>query len=222
MKAPAKKVFFYRHKKHSLTLLEIAVAFSLLGVILTTLWGMYHHWLVAYQKNQKEQTEIHKILWVKTKLDTIASYVSAPPKEKDLYPPSLFTPENLIEGFPTVCFRYRHPPDPELSFNGAVDSLLYINPQKALCLATWSLDQKMRIEQLMHPISSFHLSFFDEQTSMWREDWPDSMDHLPLWMKVQIETETTIELFFRTNYSLDPIFYLEKSFYEDSNKEKKQ
>ena len=199
-----------RKKKYSLTLLEISIAFFLVGILLSTLWGLYHSWLLTYQKNQKTQTQLHKILFIKNRLDKVIMLVASPPaQETDKN--FLFTPEEKIEGSSTVCFSYLNAPDPEIAFNGEVRSLLYLNSIKQLCLATWSFEKEVRIDCLLESVTSFDLSYFDPQTNHWREDWPDSFGRLPLWMRLKTKGSENLNLLFRIDHSFDPILYLEKN-----------
>jgi hypothetical protein len=196
-----------RKKRFSLTLLEITVAFFLIGILLSSLWGMYHSYLVTYQKNQKTQTAIHRLLFLKERLDKLCMQVASSPSKEDKN--SVFTPEEKVEGVPTVCFSYYHAPDPDPAFNGRVCSLLYMNSIKQMCLATWSNEKTPRIDILLQSVSSFRLNFFDPQTNLWREDWPDNLKHLPLWMRLNTEGKEPLELLFRLDSPVDPILYLE-------------
>jgi hypothetical protein len=194
-----------RKKRHPLTLLEMMVAFFLLGILLTTLWGLYRSWLVTSEKNQKAQVQIHKTVFLKERLDKIALLVVSS-RESDVN--CLFTPKEKVEGLPTVCFSYYNQPDPIPSFNGHVCSLLYVNSLKELCVATWSAEKEERIDLLLQGVSSFSLCYFDPQTNLWREDWPEDFKHLPLWMRLIVEAEAKLELLFRLDQSFDPILYI--------------
>lgn len=196
-------------KKHSLTLLEISVAFFLLGILLSSLWGLYQSYLTTYQKNQKTQTQIQKILFIKQRIDKLVSLVAdpSPIEEEKNY---VFTPSEKIEGFQTLCLSYHNSPDPEPLFSGRVRSLLYLNPNKELCLSTWAPDKQLRTEILLQKTLAFSLSYFDPQTNLWREDWPSSFGHLPVWILLKIESETLLELRFKVERSFEPILYIEK------------
>lgn len=194
-----------RKKRHPLTLLEMMVAFFLMGILLATLWGLYRSWLVTSEKNQKAQIRIHKIIFLKERLDKIALLVASS-QEGDSN--CLFTPREKVEGLPTVCFFYENQPDPGPSFNGKVCSLLYLNSMKELCLATWSEEKEERIDILFQGVSSFSLCYFDPQTNFRREDWPEDFKHLPLWIRLIVEEEAKLELLFRLDHSFEPILHV--------------
>jgi hypothetical protein len=181
------------------------IAFSLLSILLVTLWGLYRSWLTTSEKNQNAQVQIHKLLFVKERLDKIALLVASS-QEGDAN--CLFTPGEPVEGLPTVCFSYYNQPDPNPSFNGKVCSLLYLNSVKELCLSTWSEEKEARIDLLLQGVSSFSLSYFDPQTNLWREDWPESFHHLPLWMRLIVEADQKLEFLFRLDQSFEPILYV--------------
>lgn len=198
-----------KRKKYNLTLLEISVAFFLLGILLSSLWGLYQSWLTTYQKNQKSQTQIQKLLFIHQRLDKLARLVSTPPpiEEEKNY---LFTPEERIEGFETLCFSYYNAPDLDPSFNGRVRSLLFLNAQKELCLTTWSREKTPRTDILLKPVQGWALSYFNPQTNSWRDDWPGSFSHLPLWILCKIEGEEPFEIRLKIERSFEPILYLDK------------
>jgi hypothetical protein len=196
-----------RRKKNFLTLLEISIAIFLLGILLSSLWSMYHRWMVTYQTQQTKQMQVHKILFLKQRLEQISEYMSGAPSDKEN---TLFTPKEKSEGFQTVCFSYQNAPDADPSFNGRVWSLIYLGPHKKLYLATWGYEEKTRVDVLLDFVDSLSFSYFDPQTNIWREDWPDSFEHLPLWMRLKLNEKDPINLLFRIQHSLEPILYLDK------------
>jgi hypothetical protein len=198
-----------RKKKYSLTLLELSIALFLTGILLSTLWGLYHHWMVVHLQIQKQEIALHKWLFIKLRLEKLLERMDIIPVKGE-QASFLFSPPGGLNGFSSVCFSYLNGPDPEFVFNGQVRSLLYINENKKLCLTTWAFERTSRTEILLDSVSSFSLSFFDPQTNLWREDWPDKFAHRPLWMKVDIETTEKIDLIFRLSPSSDPIFYLKE------------
>lgn len=199
-----------RRKKHFLTLLEICIAIVLLGILLSSLWGMYRRWMVTYQTQQKKQLNVHKILFLKQRLEQIATFMTETFSEEGEEKNTLFTPKQKSEGLPTLCFSYQNTPDSDPFFNGRICSLLYVSPDKKLCLATWGSDKRTRVDVLLDIVSSLSFSYFDPQTNLWRDDWPETLEHLPLWMRLKTNGEESIDLLFRLQHSLEPILYLEK------------
>ena len=164
--------------------------------------------LLSHQKNQKMHFELYKTLFVKKRLDLIAERLSKPvsSEEKSSF---LFTPEERIEGFDTVCFSYPGLTDPDPAFNGTLRSLLYLNSSKELCLSTWATGKDPRIEILLPNIKSYSLVFFDPQTNEWKDRWPAHFSHLPVWMRLHIKADESLEFLFRISQSSEPILYVE-------------
>ena len=90
-------------------------------------------------------------------------------------------------------------------------SLIYLDNHKKLCLATWGTDGSARADVLLDQVDSLSFAYFDPQTNAWREDWPESLEHLPLWMRLKTSGEESIDLVLRLQHSLEPILYLEKN-----------
>ena len=194
-----------RRKKRSLTLLEVTIAVFLTGILLSSLWQIYHNWYKSYQKVQVLQTKTHKVIFIKQKLDELF-FLASISEEEGFF----FTPKDLVNTYPSLCISYKGRPDPEIAFNGVLRSLLYVDNLKQLCLATWSSDLQNRIEILGRNISFFEMNFFDHQTNSWQADWPETLDHNPLWIRLQItNTDGTNNLIFRGLHPDGPILYLE-------------
>jgi hypothetical protein len=171
---------------------------------------MYRRWMVTYQTQQTKQMHIHKLIFLKQRLEQIATFMTDISSENEEEKNTLFTPKQKSEGFSTVYFSYHNAPDSDPAFNGKVSSLLYVDSHKKLCLATWGSDNKTRVDVLLDLVSSLSFSYFDSQTNLWRDDWPESLEHLPLWMRLKTNGEESIDLLLRMQHSLEPILYLEK------------
>lgn len=194
-----------KKKKNSLTLLEVTIAILLTGILLSSLWQIYHNWYKNYQKVQILQSKSHKLIFLKQKLEGLFFLTSIPDSDN-----FLFTPKDLVNTYPSLCLSYKGGADPEPSFNRTLRSLLYVDNLNQLCLATWSDDLQNRIEILSTKISSFEIVFFDHETKSWQESWPETLEHLPLWIKLHIKTPDGEEkLTFRVLHPEGPILYLE-------------
>ena len=192
-------------KKRALTLLEVTVAIFLTGILLSSLWQIYHNWYKSYQKIQSLQLKTHKLFFLKQKLDCLFFLTSVPDQGN-----FLFTPEDLINTYPSLCLSYKGGPDPDIAFNGILRSLLYVDNLKQLCLSTWSSDLQNRTEVLSTKISDFEIELFDHQINNWQKTWPETLDHLPLWIRLTIKNEEGSEcLTFRSLHPEGPILYLE-------------
>jgi hypothetical protein len=189
-----------RKAKHSLTLLEVAIALVLTGILLSVLWKVYHNWYKTYETVQVLQAKAHKKLFVKERLEKLSSAISTYHEGHMLFNPST----------ESLCFCYKGEADPTPSFNGMVRSLLYVDSAKQLCLASWSSSKESRIEVLKDRVSSLSFAFFDTQTRSWSDFWEESLDHLPLFVKVIIKTPEGEESYrLTTTITEGPILYLD-------------
>jgi len=191
-----------KKKKNPLTLLEVTIAISITGFLLSALWGMYKNWYASYDKSMKMQAGLHRTIFFKQRLEHLFSSVANPFETN-----YIFTPKNQN----SICFSYIGSPDPDPVFNKTVRSLLYIDVSKVLCLTTWSRDLQSRTEVLIDGVSELAISFFDRETGVWQPVWPEETDHLPLWVKLKVKTEKEEEDFvFKASHPKEPILFLER------------
>lgn len=187
--------------KQALTLLEVNIAIFITGILLSALWGLYYNWYKSYDKAQKMQSKIHNILFIKCRLEQIFDKVAKSGKDQFIFTPSKEK---------TLCLSYQGGADPDPLFNKTLRSLLYKDEANRFCFATWSPTLQSRVEVLLDEVSSLDFFFFDIQTSSWQKDWPEEIDHLPLWVKVCIKRKGEEEtMIFPVRYPVEPILYLE-------------
>lgn len=190
-----------RRKRFSLTLLEVVIAMGITGLLLSTLWGLYRSWYSSYHLMQKSQVKLYRILFTKHTIENLCSLASRPGQKNFIFSKDAFS----------VCFSYKPKIDVDPAFRDTLCSLLYLDAKaKTLCLATWGAEEVLRKEVLLDQVSSCKFSFFDKQTSQWILEWLEERDHLPLWMKIELETKGEKEtLLFRLSYPEEPILYFD-------------
>lgn len=187
--------------KQALTLLEVNIAIFITGILLSALWGMYHNWYKSYEKAQKMQSNIHRTLFLKHRLEQFFSLLAKSSKDNFVF---------TLEKENALCVSYEGGADPESFFNKTLRSLLYRNEANKLCLTTWASEEQSRTEVLLDKVSLLEFSFFNIQTGSWQINWPEDLDHMPLWVKIHIKREKEEEtLIFRMQYPAEPILYLE-------------
>jgi len=193
-----------RKKKFSLTLLEVVIAMGITGLLLSTLWGIYRNWYNSYGQMQKSQVKLYRVLFAKHKIEHLCFSLARFPSNN-----TLFTPEKTDT--PSVFFSYKPKVDIDPAFRDTISSLLYVDSKaKTLCLTSWGEEGKVRQEVLVDQVTGCTFSFFDRQTSNWMAYWPEEIDHLPLWMKVELQTQEEKEtLLFRISYPEEPILYFD-------------
>lgn len=196
--------------KHSFTLLEVTLAIFLTGILLSVLWNLYHRWYQSYLETQQVQQQTNESLLFHHRLHRAFSLFSSPASHGN-GPKFFYTPKGKINAYPSLYFSYANEADPEPGFNLCVSSLLYLNSSKELCLLTWGKQDQTRHEILLDNVKSFELHFFDPEEMDWREDWPETFEQEPIWVRVHIERTSHPEIFtFRISRSEEPILYLER------------
>lgn len=184
----------YKRKKQALTLLEVLVSLSLLGLLLSIL-GMTYFPLLRTQKETKisifhKQQEIFCLQRLEKLFFSLAATSSTV---------SLLEPEKL-------SLIYEAPIDP--LFSGKVTSTLSINPQQQLLLTT-SSENALATEILLQEVQHLTFSFFSPHSNQLETSWSGKEKKLPLWIRVTIETKHGIlASSFRTSLSEEPIVYL--------------
>jgi hypothetical protein len=193
-----------RKKKGALTLLEVIIAISITGFLLSALWGLYRNWHISHQKIQKSETRLYRIVFLKQRLQNICNSVAFPDGKN-----CVFT--STEGGAPFVCFSYKPEIDIDPIFHQTLRSLLYFDSKaKTLCLCTFADEEHKRMEVLLDQVTCFDVSFFDRQTLCWTPSWSQDMEHLPLWMKILVETKEEKEtLIFRLHHLEEPILYFD-------------
>ncbi len=195
-----------KKKKHSLTLLEVAIAICLTAILVPSLWHVYQNWLTSYKNVQLLQNKLEPRLFLKQRLERIGLLL------RNLNEPNfIFTPSEKSE-FPSVCFSYKNEPDVNPAFNDIVRSLLYVDGAKQLCLTTWGSTLENRTEILLTQIKSLEISFFNPKINIWQSSWDESPP-LPIWIKLIIGTTSneTLEIKIRSSFTKEPILYLEQA-----------
>ncbi len=195
-----------KKKKHSLTLLEVAIAICLTAILVPSLWHVYQNWLTSYKNVQLLQNKLEPRLFLKQRLERIGLLLTNLSENN-----FIFTPNEKSE-FPSVCFSYTNEPDVNPAFNDIVRSLLYVDNGKQLCLTTWGSTLESRTEILLTEIKSLEIFFFNPETNIWQSSWNESTP-LPIWIKLVIENSSNepLEIKIRSSFSKEPILYLEQA-----------
>lgn len=202
-----------KKKNHkSLTLLEVTLAIFLAGLLLSTLWEFHMRSSVGHKKIQIAQSLLGKKIFLHQRLQNLFSQVAMPK-----HPGTLLTPENSYGLYSSLVLSYKESADPDPSFNGLVQSLLYVDSKNRLCLASWPENPtKCRIEVLHDDIVDLQLSFFTLKEKAWQNicynTEEEGFESLPLWVKMQFtpRKEKAQTFIFRVAHTTDAIVYSEQ------------
>lgn len=186
--------------KAPLTLIELAVALILTGILLALLWQGYRFQQHTTLKIEEAQSTVQKQLFCKQRIEKILFPFTQNQKESFLYSPS---PSSL-------CLSYLQKVDPNPLFLGNVRSLLYLDNSCQLCLASWTQEQTARIEILLEQVKNLSFTFLDPKTALWLQNWPESFGYSPSWVRLQVGfmDNTTHNFLWKVGRSEDPILYV--------------
>jgi prepilin-type N-terminal cleavage/methylation domain-containing protein len=165
-------------KKRALTLIEVMIALTLCGILLTSLFHFVHQTLSSNIKLQKVKDKVLSRQCMHERLSSLFSRVATKStlgKGTTLYT----TPEGLF-------FKTTHAIDADPRFCGELAHLLYVDhTHKSLCLVTWSKNQERRHEVLLSHVSELDLQLFNEQHG-WKTSWSKEEGNLPSMIRLKI------------------------------------
>ena len=169
-----------RKHKYSLTLLEVVIALSLTGILLTFLWQAYF----SSQKQlalmqSKKAVSLQKVLF-QEKLSYLTSSLV-----KEGASHLVYTAPCKVSSSPMLVFQSLLPIDLDPDFSGPTLSGLYLTDTN-LCLVHWANEDKMRNEVLLKEVSSCEFLFFDAKQKAWNKEWSQKNQNAPEMIKIQI------------------------------------
>jgi type II secretory pathway component PulJ len=162
-------------KKYSLTLLEIVVAITLLGFLLT---GLFNCFRQGIKKNIAAKELKQKVL----ELELFQQRL------KNLFDEEtgLSLQEHPEASGLALIVNYNQPVDPEFEMCGILEGMLFLNKNKELCLASWSEKGKGRIEILLDKVDAFKCGFFDSKKREWIDTWSSKEEKKPVMVSIDL------------------------------------
>lgn len=166
-------------RKRSLTLLEVIVAITLLGFLLTGLFNCFHQ---AIKKNitarELKQTVLQLELF-QQRLKNLFSHLDGEAgisldKHPDAHGPALIV-------------SYKQPVDPEFEMCGTLQGMIFLNKNKELCLTSWSETGKARNEILLDKIDLFKCRLFDPKHAEWAATWSTKNEEDPVMIAIDLK-----------------------------------
>lgn len=166
-------------KKRALTLLEILIALSLAGILLTTLFSFYFQIFHTKIDLQKAKQIVEARAWTQQRLVQVFGHLVAEVEEKGLAFYTTIHPDALG---PALVFYYDNGIDCNFEYCGEKRAMLYLNKKKQLTLLTWP----KRAEILLEKASSLRFSFYDLKQQEWKEAWAREGEKFPAIIKMEI------------------------------------
>ncbi len=186
----------------------MSLAFFLLGILLTTVWSLYHQILSTRGQIQAvKQTAFDKLL-----LHQRLSLLFSSLRQDEEIPCSISSCELQSPYSSGLLCQYVNKVDPEPNFCGKLTTLLFVNSNKELCLLSWNEKEQTRLEVLKQDIKKWHFSLFDTAQKKWVHSWPSNGKASPAMIKITVESKEGTDMypFFLLDFS-DPILYAENA-----------
>jgi hypothetical protein len=168
-------------KKCSLTLLEVIIAITLLGFLLTGLFNCFHQGLKKNIVSKELKQKILQLELFQQRLKNLFSHLDdtvgvALEKHPDAQGLALIVP-------------YKQPIDPEFDMCGTLQGMIFLNKNKELCLTSWSEKGKARNEILLDKITLFKCRLFDSQKAEWANSWSTKNEEDPAMIAIDLQWE---------------------------------
>jgi len=169
----------FMRKKRSLTLLEIVIAITLLGILLT---GLFNFFLQGLKKSITAKELKQKVLQLELFQQRLKNLFSNLDEEAGF----------LLEKHPdatglALMVSYKQSVDPEFEMCGPLQGMIFLNKNKELCLASWSESGKARIEILLDKIDTFKCRLFDSEKGEWAEKWTMKNEEDPVMVAIDLK-----------------------------------
>jgi hypothetical protein len=168
-------------KKHPLTLLEVIIAISLLGLLLTGLFNCFHQGFKQKITAKELKQKVLQLELFQQRLKNLFAHLDG---EADI----------SLEKYPdayglALLFSYKQPVDSEFDMCGTLQGMIFLNKNKELCLASWSETGKMRNEILLDHMDAFKCRLFDPKKAEWAESWSTNNEESPVMIAIDLKWE---------------------------------
>jgi hypothetical protein len=162
-------------ERRAFLLLEVVVALFLLGVVLTSLFGVYQRMGMAQARIQSVARKQLPKYVLHQRLTSVFS--------------SLADSARLCTHEGALRFAFDHGVDPQLEFRGLLQGVLARLPDRTLALTLISSKGAQRTDVLAEVVSSLSFLFYDDEAHAWRADWPAGRQRAPLVLKMVVDGE---------------------------------
>jgi type II secretory pathway pseudopilin PulG len=166
-------------KRRSLTLLEIIIAITLFGFLLT---GLFNCFREGIKKNITAKVLKQKVLQLELFQQRLKNLFAELDKET-----GLSLKEHPEASGLALLAAYKQTADSDFEMCGVLQSMLFLNKNKELCLACWSEKGKGRIEILLDKVDSFTCRLFDPTERAWAENWPSKKEEKPVMIAIDLK-----------------------------------
>jgi hypothetical protein len=162
-------------KKYSLTLLEVVIAISLLGILLAGLFAVFYQSLKSQGIALELKQEVLRLELFQQKMRTLLS------KEKEVW----LGKHPDVKGT-ALFFNYEEKADPDFEMCGEIQGMLFLSDQKELCLASFSKAGIARVEPLLEKVEGCSFSLFDLKKKTWQSHPEKKKENSPAMVRIEL------------------------------------
>lgn len=192
-----------KRKARSLTLIEVVIALTLIGMILSLLWqAIFGLQRRSITEQKKSTSSVEKALFY-TRLSQLFNCL-----DKDSAP--LYTEKNSHSALPVFVVSAHHPIDTERAFSGLLKSSLTLEEGHITLTSYAKQGEETLKEHFFSHVKSLSISFFDPSLAQWKESWEKTSKNTPAIVRITYQRENKEEeLFFFPSGEAAPILYPE-------------
>ena len=185
------------NKSQSLTLIEVIVAMTLMGIILTFLWQSYFNSQRSFIKMQEQKKIALSHLYFQEKMSLVMAQLQSDGSS------SIYTTKDS-----DVFFKISGDIDADSIFSKINTCSLVFSEDHCLRFIEWGKQEKTREEILFHSIQNVQFMFYDPINRSWLDHWEKENSLDPTMIKIIIDSHTFS--FFPAKHPT-PIFYHQQS-----------
>jgi len=162
-------------RKRTLTLLEVMIAVTLLGFLLTGLFRVFFQSVKYKAASQELKAKLLPLELFQLRMKTLLTEGHKVWLED--YPGAIK---------PALLFTFEEKAPPEAERVGQLQGVLFLNEKKQLCLASFPKKGKGRVEVLFDEIQEAEWSLFDSEKKEWKGKWPEKKEEISSMAKLKL------------------------------------
>lgn len=195
-----------KSQKRSMTLVEVLIAFFILSILLTIVFGFFYELAKIDQFTRFQEEKTFQRRYLEFRLTHLFSHLvnDSDNNKRDFV--FYAEPAEGMSKSNSLVFTYNNGARLDPTYAGDVISRLYINEKKQLCLLTWPIKIKdqdpyygdMFKEVLCENVERMNFDFFAGPgnnnnnpiglvRNRWQEDWQDGYKEMPVLMKIKLQ-----------------------------------
>jgi hypothetical protein len=172
-----------KKRKFAFSLIEIVIAFTLLGCLIFALIGSFTSLSKSHIDFQKAQNEAMD--HARLHLRLIQVFEAFTMENHQVYP---FHAGFYSGSKCTALYFTFYPIDHEPKFSVPLNSVLFLDLKKRLCLISKAINGDERDEILAEHVEKVSFEFFSEEEKIWKNEWFKENAMVPLMLRLRLTT----------------------------------